>query len=110
MTERRSELSEYQLSLDQHLSIFERPNMRGVSSASRRRSRFSKLFFCEHCHDHLSKAQYIRHRRMFFNEASQTWSNRPQAAAASFSVPDPFASACSSEDENMCEENPPGKH
>ena len=47
---------------------------------------------------------------MFFNEASQTWSNRPQAAAASFSVPDPFASACSSEDENMCEENPPGKH
>ena len=64
--------------------------------------------FGEHCNKNLSKAQYPRHKQLYFNEVSGTWSNG-LATAASYAMPDPFSSTNSSEDEIMTEEQTRGK-
>ena len=81
--------------------------MRRVLTTSQRRTRFSRPFFCEHCNENLSKTQYLRHKRLYFDEVSGTWSNR--LATASYAMPDPFSSPNSSEDEIMTEEQTQGK-
>ena len=88
-------------------------SMRGVCARSQRRSQSSRhketrLFFCEHCNETLSKTQFFRHRRLYLSDASKTWSNG--LATARYSVPDPFLSTYSSEDETMTEQNRQGKH
>ena len=63
-------------------------------------------FFCEHCCDYLSKSQYARHKEMPFKESTETC-NRERGKACN--APDPLTANYSSDDENMPEENLPGK-
>ena len=67
--------------------------MRGVCAGSQRRSQSSRhkeKLFCEHCNETLSKSQFCRNKRLYFNEASKTWGDGP--ATANYSMPDPFSS------------------
>ena len=76
--------------------------MRKVCGKSCRPSRIRSL--CGHCGENLSSSQYARHKRLYFDESSQSW-KRDLASPVSFSAPDPFefTSKYSSDEESMPE-------
>ena len=68
-----------------------------------------KRFLCGHCGELLGKSGFANHRRLYYDEASQTWRrNIPQSTEQQnlFSdLPDPFLNSSESDDDTSIKES-----
>ena len=54
--------------------------------------------YCEHCDENLTRSQYFKHKKKYYNDKDGTWQRKGSISVDRFPVPDPFDQSSSDEE------------